>query len=82
MIRILTLNVNAGFDVTRRRFQLPALRDAVQSVDPIIRRHDGSRIEAGRVHQPKPQLALRPARAGPFEVGRQVALETLLGERT
>jgi endonuclease/exonuclease/phosphatase family metal-dependent hydrolase len=36
MIRILTLNVNAGFDVTRRRFQLPALRDAVHSVGADI----------------------------------------------
>ncbi len=36
MIRILTLNVNAGFDVTRRRFLLPALRDAVHAVDADI----------------------------------------------
>ncbi len=36
MIRILTLNVNAGFDITRRRFQLPSLRDAVHSVGADI----------------------------------------------
>ena len=36
MIRILTLNVNAGFDVTRRRFQLPALREAVHAVGADI----------------------------------------------
>jgi endonuclease/exonuclease/phosphatase family metal-dependent hydrolase len=36
MVRILTLNVNAGFDVTRRRFLLPELRDAVHAVDADI----------------------------------------------
>lgn len=36
MLRILTLNVNAGFDVTRRRFVLPELRDAVRTVDADV----------------------------------------------
>lgn len=29
---ILTLNINAGFDLSRRRFLLPALRDAIRAV--------------------------------------------------
>ena len=36
MVRILTLNVNAGFDLTRRRFLLPELRDAVHAVGADI----------------------------------------------
>lgn len=35
-LRILTLNVNAGFDFTRRRFVLPALRDALHGVDADV----------------------------------------------
>lgn len=31
-IRILSLNINAGFDLSRRRFLLPALRDAIRNV--------------------------------------------------
>ena len=31
-IRILSLNINAGFDLSRRRFLLPALRDAVRTI--------------------------------------------------
>ena len=31
-IRILSLNANAGFDISRRRFVLPALREAVRAV--------------------------------------------------
>jgi len=34
--RILSLNINAGFDLSRRRFLLPALRDAVRQVDADI----------------------------------------------
>ena len=37
-------------------------------------------IEAGRIHQPQPQLSLRPAAAGTGEVGRQIALELLFGK--
>ncbi|MDB6162845.1 MAG: hypothetical protein JWL98_277 [Xanthomonadaceae bacterium] len=36
MIRILTLNVNAGFDLSRRRFMLPALRTAVHAVNADV----------------------------------------------
>ena len=36
MIRILTLNVNAGFDLSRRRFVLPALRQAVHAVNADV----------------------------------------------
>ena len=32
-ITVLSLNINAGFDLSRRRFLLPALRDAVRGVD-------------------------------------------------
>ncbi|MEO6263416.1 MAG: endonuclease/exonuclease/phosphatase family protein [Luteimonas sp.] len=32
VIRILSLNANTGFDIARRRFVLPALREAVRSV--------------------------------------------------
>lgn len=35
-IRILSLNINAGFDLSRRRFLLPALRDAVHQVDADV----------------------------------------------
>jgi len=31
-VRVLSLNINAGFDLSRRRFLLPALRDAVRDV--------------------------------------------------
>ncbi len=48
VIRILTLNANAGFDIARRRFLLPALRDAVHGVDAdvvclqeVLGRHSG-----------------------------------------
>jgi len=34
--RILSFNINAGFDLTRRRFLLPALRDAVREVDADV----------------------------------------------
>ena len=36
MLRVLTLNLNAGFDVTRRRVVLPGLRDALHGVDADI----------------------------------------------
>ena len=52
-----------------------------EAVDPVIRRHDRIRIEAGGVSQPEPQFALRPARAGAVQAGREVALEALLRER-
>lgn len=35
-IRILSFNINAGFDLSRRRFLLPALRDAVRKVDADV----------------------------------------------
>ncbi len=35
-IRILSVNANAGLDVTRRRYVLPALRDAIHAVDADI----------------------------------------------
>src|SRR3954464_2060814 len=56
-------------DLLRRQHRLAAiiLRHAGQAVDPVIRRHDGSRIEAGGVNQPEPQFALRPARAGALQ---------------
>ena len=31
-ITVLSLNINAGFDLSRRRFLLPALRDAIHDV--------------------------------------------------
>jgi len=34
--RILSFNINAGFDLSRRRFLLPALRDAVREVDADV----------------------------------------------
>src|SRR3954451_5877896 len=70
-------------DLPGRQHRLAAiiLRHAGQAVDPIIRRHDGSRIEAGGVNQPEPQLALRPAGAGALQARRQVALEALLRKR-
>jgi endonuclease/exonuclease/phosphatase family metal-dependent hydrolase len=36
MLRILTLNVNGGLDFTRRRFVLPALREAVLGVNADV----------------------------------------------
>ena len=35
-IRILSLNANAGFDLSRRRFVLPSLREAVRAVDADV----------------------------------------------
>lgn len=35
-IRILSINANAGLDMTRRRYVLPALRDAIHAVDADI----------------------------------------------
>ena len=35
-IRILSVNINGGFDVSRRRFVLPAMRDALRDVDADI----------------------------------------------
>ncbi len=35
-IRILSINVNMGLDVTRRRYVLPALRDAIRGIDADI----------------------------------------------
>ena len=35
-IRILSLNANAGFDLSRRRFVLPSLREAVRAVDAEV----------------------------------------------
>lgn len=35
-VRILSLNINAGFDLSRRRFLLPALRDAVRKLDADV----------------------------------------------
>jgi endonuclease/exonuclease/phosphatase family metal-dependent hydrolase len=35
-IRILSVNINGGFDVSRRRFVLPAMRDALREVDADI----------------------------------------------
>ena len=51
-----------------------------QAVDAVIGRHDGRGIEAGRVHQPQPKLALGPAAAGTGKVRRQIALELLFGK--
>lgn len=59
-IRILSINANAGLDVTKRRYVLPALRDAIRGVDADIvclqevlgqhvlhaKRHPGSPIQA------------------------------------
>ena len=36
LIRILSINANRGLDVTRRRYILPALRDAIRGVDADI----------------------------------------------
>ena len=36
LIRILSINANRGLDVTRRRYILPALRDAIRDVDADI----------------------------------------------
>src|SRR3954471_3226582 len=71
-------------DLLGRQHRLAAiiLRHAGQTVDPVIRRHDGSRIEAGGVNQPEPQLALRPSGAGALQARRKVALEALLRKRT
>ena len=35
-ITVLSLNINAGFDLSRRRFLLPALREAIRTVDADI----------------------------------------------
>ena len=55
--------------------------DAIEAVDAIVGRHDGRGIEAAGIHQPQPQLALRPAAAGAGKIGRKVALELLFGKR-
>ena len=52
----------------------------LQAVDAVIGRHDGRGIEAGRIHQPEPKLALGPAAAGTGKVRRQVALKLLFGK--
>src|SRR5206468_11155422 len=62
------------------RLAAPQRPDAIKAVDAIIGRHDGLRIEAGRVHQPEPKLALGRAAAGTGKIRRQVALELLLGK--
>ena len=59
--------------------QVAPTRD--ESVDAIIRRHDGRGIEAAGIDQPQPQLARRPAAAGAGEIGREVALEPFLRKR-
>src|ERR1043166_2167301 len=53
----------------------------VQSVDAVVGRHDGLRIETARVDYPQPQLAHRPTRTGAREIRRQIALQLLLGKR-
>jgi endonuclease/exonuclease/phosphatase family metal-dependent hydrolase len=60
-LRIVTLNVNAGFDFTRRRFVLPALREALRGVDAdvvllqeVLGRHAGhARRHADWPEQPQ-----------------------------
>ena len=70
------------FDLFGRKDRLAAPRrtDAMQTVYPVVGRHDGRGVEAGRIHQPKPKLALGPAFAGTGKVGGQVALEFLFGK--
>ena len=62
------------------RLAAPRRPDAIEAVDAVIGRHDGRGIEAGRIHQPEPKLALGPAAAGTGKVRRQVALEFLFGK--
>lgn len=59
-IRILSLNANMGFDLSRRRFVLPALREAVRSVgadvvflQEVLGKHNGH----ARRHAAWPQIA-------------------------
>src|SRR5579871_6720948 len=56
-------------------------RHALESILPVIGRHDGIRIEAARVHDPQSQLAFGIAQSGTFEIRANGALEFLLGQR-
>src|ERR1043165_6741676 len=53
-----------------------------QTLGSMIRRHDRRRIDAARIDDAQAQMALRPSRAGPAQVGRDVALEALVGKRS
>src|SRR5437773_4541662 len=70
------------FDLFGRQDRLaaPGRADTIKAVDPIIGRHDGRGIEAGRIHEPEPKLAFGPAAAGTRKVRRQIALELLFGK--
>src|SRR5688572_27728401 len=57
-------------------------RDPRQSLGSMIRRHDRRGIDAARVDDPQPELALGPAAARACEIRREVALESLLGKRS
>src|SRR6266852_3282013 len=47
----------------------------------VVRGHDGVGVETARIDDPRADGALREARAHSLQVGREVALEPLLGER-
>src|SRR5262245_36342286 len=64
----------------QHRLALKGRSHARETVDPVIGRHDRVRVEVACIHDPQPQLALRPARSGSLEVRRQCALELLLRE--
>src|SRR5262249_37873839 len=69
-------------DLLRRQYRLSLKggSDAGETIDAVVGRHDRVRVEAARIDNPQPQLALRPARSGSRQVRRQCALELLLRE--
>ena len=63
------------------RLSLKCRRYANQTGNAVVRRHDGLRIETACVDDSESQLALRRARSGAGQVGRQGALKLFVRER-
>src|SRR5205085_10350922 len=57
-------------DLLRGQDRLAAktCRHTIETIGPIVGRHDGLRIDLRRIHDPQPQLSFRPTRTGPFQV--------------
>ena len=55
--------------------------DPREAVGSMIRRHDRRRVHARGIDHPEPDLALGEPAADASQVGREIALEALLGER-
>src|SRR5262249_59780580 len=64
----------------QRRLALKRRRDALETVDSIIRRHDRVGVEPARIRDPQPQLTLGPASAASLQVRCECAMELLLRE--